>query len=217
MTNNGDAAEQVVRLTLEGVEVSAKIAGAGAKQIAAMLYAMSKDQHRTRGKIRLANLLKSGQELKVFTVSNQNLREFQREAKRYGVLYCALRGAKADPDGVTDIMVRASDAAKISRIVERFQLSQTVDVASIQAELGQEREGGASPSVKTRGRTTPSERPSGRSRAERKSSLDGDSRRTSVRGKLNEIKNAQAGKRENGKARNHARQGGKRLVKETGR
>ena len=34
MTNGGDAAEQVVRLSLEGFEVAAKLSGAAAKNIA---------------------------------------------------------------------------------------------------------------------------------------------------------------------------------------
>ena len=39
MSYSGDAAEQVVRMSLEGVEVAAKITGAGAKEIALLLYA----------------------------------------------------------------------------------------------------------------------------------------------------------------------------------
>ena len=34
MSYSGDAAEQVVRMSLEGAEVAAKITGAGAKQVA---------------------------------------------------------------------------------------------------------------------------------------------------------------------------------------
>lgn len=36
MTNGGDAAEQVVRLSLEGFEVAAKLSGAAAKNIAVL-------------------------------------------------------------------------------------------------------------------------------------------------------------------------------------
>lgn len=38
MNTSGEAAEQVVRMSLEGVEIVLKIAGAGAKNIAAMIY-----------------------------------------------------------------------------------------------------------------------------------------------------------------------------------
>ena len=60
MSYSGDAAEQVVRMSLEGVEVAAKITGAGAKEIALLLYAVLKDQKKTKGKMRLTNMLRSG-------------------------------------------------------------------------------------------------------------------------------------------------------------
>lgn len=130
--NNSDAADQVVNMSLKGIEVLAKISGEGAKNLAAYLYAVLKDQKKTKGKIRLESLLRNGKELKVFAVRNEDLKRFTHEAKRYGVLFCALRDKK-DTDGMCDIMVRAEDASKINRIVERFKLA-TVDTASIKGE-----------------------------------------------------------------------------------
>ena len=46
MNPGGDAAEQVLRLSLEGVEVAAKISGNGAKNIALLLYATLKQEQR---------------------------------------------------------------------------------------------------------------------------------------------------------------------------
>ena len=43
MNPGGDAAEQVVRLSLEGAEVAARISGNGAKNIALLLYAALKE------------------------------------------------------------------------------------------------------------------------------------------------------------------------------
>lgn len=81
-------------------------------------------------------MLKSGKELKVFTVSEEHLKQFALEAKRYGVVYCALRGKERSADGMVDIMVRAEDASKINRIVERFKLA-TVDAVSIKRDIEQ--------------------------------------------------------------------------------
>ena len=131
--NNSEAADQVVSMTLKGIEVIARISGVGAKNLATYLYAVLRDQKRTRGKTRLEGLLRRGKELKVFAVRNEDLRKFTEEAKRYGVLYCALRDKKS-LDGMCDIMVRAEDASKINRIVERFKLA-TVDTASIRSEI----------------------------------------------------------------------------------
>lgn len=133
MNTSSDAAEQVVRLTLDGVEVAAKLTGAGAKQVAVMLYAVLRDQKKTKGKTRLTNMLKSGKELSVFAVRDNDLQKFCSEAKKYGVLYCVLRDKDAS-DGLTDIMIKAEDKSKVNRIFERFELG-SVDLAAVKSEL----------------------------------------------------------------------------------
>jgi hypothetical protein len=133
MNPSGEVADQIVRMSLNGVEVAAKITGAGAEKLAKLLYAVFKDQKRIKGKIRLESMLRSGKELKVFAVKQEDLQKFTTEAKRYGVLYCVLRD-KSGNDGINDIMVRAEDASKISRIFDRFKLA-TVDTASIKNDI----------------------------------------------------------------------------------
>ena len=131
MNTGGEAAEQIVRMSLEGFEVAAKITGAGAKNIAILLYSILKEEKKTKGKARLTNMLRSGKELKVFTVKRGDLQKFTQEAKKYGVLYCVLADRKnKDPNAEVDVIARAEDASKISRIVERFSLA-SVDTASI--------------------------------------------------------------------------------------
>jgi len=134
---SGEAAEQVVRMSLEGAEVAVRLAGSGAKHLAILLYSILKDQKKTRGKIRLTNMLRSGKELKVFAVVDGDLPKFCEEAKKYGVLYTVLKD-RDSTDGLTDVMVRAEDASKINRIFERFHLT-TVDMGSVKAQIEQAR------------------------------------------------------------------------------
>ena len=138
MTNSGDAAEQVVRLSLEGFEVAARLTGSAAKNIAILLASVLKQEatqaNKTRGKARLTNMIKSGKELKVFSIPNKDLKKFTEQAKRYGVLYCVLRDKNTRGDNVPiDIIARAEDASKIQRIVEKFELGK-VDKAAIVTE-----------------------------------------------------------------------------------
>ena len=85
-------------------------------------------------------MLRSGKELKVFTVKNGDLNKFTQEAKKYGVLYCVLADRKnKDPNAEVDVIARAEDASKISRIVERFNLA-SVDTASIVTEVEKSRD-----------------------------------------------------------------------------
>ena len=137
MGYSGEAAEQVVRMSLNGVEVAAKLSGKAAERLAVLLYAVLKEQQKTKGKVRLTNMLKSGKELKVFAVKDTELQKFCEEAKKYGVLYCVLKDRDAN-DGLTDIMTRAEDASKINRIFERFGLA-SIDMGTVKTEIEKSR------------------------------------------------------------------------------
>ena len=202
MNPGGDTADQMAKMTLEGIEVAAKISGSAAKSLAAMLYAMLNDKKKVKGKTRLDALLRSGKELKVFALRHDDLKVFCEEAKRYGVLYSVLK-EKNNTDGICDIMVRAEDAAKISRIVDKFELA-TIDTKAIRESIMSQKENPlkdvkpmtaeehdkliqslmdeANP---TRVRTEKSDRPSGRSSKSTGTKARG---RTSVRKTLAEIR-----------------------------
>ena len=131
MNSSGDAAEQVVRLSLEGLEVVAKVSGEAAKSIAVLLISALKQEQKTKGRARLTNMIKSGKELKVYTVQQKDLKEFTKHAKKYGVLYTVLRDKNnKDKNAFVDIISRADDASKIQRIIDRFDLA-TVDKGTI--------------------------------------------------------------------------------------
>lgn len=137
MNHSGDAAEQMVRMSLDGVEVAAKITGSAAKEIAVFLVAALKNKDKNiklKGKTRLTSMLKSGKSLEIFSVKEGDLKNFMQGAKQYGIVYCVLRNTKNNSDGLCDIMVKADDAPKISRLVERFKLA-TVDKAKVETDL----------------------------------------------------------------------------------
>ena len=57
MNTGGEAAEQIVRMSLEGFEVAAKITGVGAKNIAILLYSILKEEQKTKGKAKTCGIL----------------------------------------------------------------------------------------------------------------------------------------------------------------
>lgn len=185
MTNN-EAPDQIVNMTLKGIETVAKISGLGAKNIAVYLYAVLNDQKRTKGKTRLQSMLRSEKRLKIFAVKKEDLPSFVREAKKYGVLYAVLKDKK-DIDGICDIMVRAEDASKINRIVERFKFS-AVDMADIRTETAKQKEDKNSEKKRAigRGKGSPSE-PSLNS----KEAIKDEFAKLSVRKELEAIKKTQ--------------------------
>ena len=146
--NSADTADQMMKMTLEGIQVAAEIGlkagGTAAKSLAVTLYAIISDNKKIKGKTNLDNLLKSNKELKVFAIHHSDLKKFCEEAKHYGVLYSVLK-EKNNTDGIVDIMVKAEDASKISRMVDKFDLA-TIDTKAIrESVLSQQKIKGAKP------------------------------------------------------------------------
>ena len=81
--NSGDAAEQIVRMSLEGAEVALKITGSAAKNIAAALYTVLKDQKKTKGKARIETMLRQQRPMTIYTVKKEDCPEFARQANTY--------------------------------------------------------------------------------------------------------------------------------------
>ena len=140
MNTSGEAADQVVRMSLEVGEAALKITGAGAKQLAVILYAVLKEQKKTKGRARLETLVRSGKPLTVYSVKESDLKQFVTEAKRYGILYCAVRNPKGSIDGMVDVVVKEEDAPRINRIVERFKFASVTEAAQIRTEIEKSRE-----------------------------------------------------------------------------
>lgn len=64
-------------------------------------------------------LLRSGKELRVFDLKEQDLTVFKQEAKKYGVLFSVIKDG-ANGNGHVDILAKAEDVSKLNRIFERL-------------------------------------------------------------------------------------------------
>lgn len=120
MNLGSEPADQIVRYTLEGAEVALKLSGLAAKNFAVFVYAVLKDQKKTRGKTHLVRMLKEQRPLKFFTVPSSQMREFAQEAKKRGLLFVPIRN-KQNP-GEVELVVFADDAAKVNRVMDRLNL-----------------------------------------------------------------------------------------------
>ena len=86
MSYSGETADQVVRMTLNGVEVAAKLSGKAAERVAILIAAALKGDKQTKGKARLETMLRSGKPSKVFDVKDEELGSYCRAAKETGVI-----------------------------------------------------------------------------------------------------------------------------------
>lgn len=77
MSTNGETADMVVRESIQITESAVKLAGLGAKNLAALLVAVAKDNPKLSGKTGLKRLIQDGEELAIFSVKQEDLRGFQ--------------------------------------------------------------------------------------------------------------------------------------------
>ena len=126
MNTSAEAADQIVRMSLNGAETALRISGKGAGGIAKLLYGMLKDMNKegkkTKGQIRLDNLLKSGKKLDIYQIPDRNLKKFCTDAKKYGILYTVLKD-RSRSDGITEVMVKSEDKRKLDRIVSDLEMA----------------------------------------------------------------------------------------------
>ncbi|MFR2590050.1 MAG: PcfB family protein [Ruthenibacterium lactatiformans] len=171
MNTGGDAAERLVRDSLMITEEAVKLAGLGAKNLAAILVALAKEEEKTHSPTRLTRLLRSGEELKLLPIKSEDLRQFRQLAKEYGVLFCPIKNKSLD-NGLNDILFPASAAASVNRVLEHMGYPVPREKAvEVKKEAARGRSGSAS---QTRGhgsdsnaRTTATERPSVRAAIDR--------------------------------------------------
>ena len=171
MNTGGDAAERLVRDSLMITEEAVKLAGLGAKNLAAILVALAKEEEKTHGPTHLTRLRRSGEELKLLPIKSEDLRQFRQLAKEYGVLFCPIKNKSLD-NGLNDILFPASAAASVNRVLEHMGYPVPREKAvEVKKEAARGRSGSAS---QTRGhgsdsnaRTTATERPSVRAAIDR--------------------------------------------------
>ena len=119
MSTSGETADLVVKESIQITESAVKLAGLGAKNLAALLIAIAKDNPKLAGKTGLKRLIQDGEELTIFSIKQDDLKGFQMESKRYGVLFYPIVN-KVEKTGTVEIMAKAKDARQISRIFERM-------------------------------------------------------------------------------------------------
>ena len=119
MSTNGETADLMVREGIQITESALKLAGLGAKNLAALLIALANDNQKLAGKTNLKRLIHDGEELTIFSVKQEDLKGFQMESKRYGVLFYPIIN-RVEKTGTVEVMAKAKDAQQINRIFERM-------------------------------------------------------------------------------------------------
>jgi len=116
---SGDAADRLLKLMIDGVEVTIKLAGSGTKNLATALYAHFNGKKQLKGATNLNKLLSSGKELRIFRLAESDLSVFKTQAKKYGVLFSAIKDTRSDK-GYVDLFIKAEDIVKVNHVLGRM-------------------------------------------------------------------------------------------------
>lgn len=119
MNTSGEVADLMVKEGLQITEEVAKLTGLGAKNLAAILIALLKEDNKLQGKTNLKKLLKSDKPLCILQIKEKDIGKFNSEAKKYGVLFTAVTD-KTNNTGLCDIIAKQDDVTKLNYIMERM-------------------------------------------------------------------------------------------------
>ena len=119
MNTSGEVADLMVKESIQVTESAAKLAGLGAKNLAAIIIALVNDDNKLQGKTNLKQLLKADKPLCILQIKENDLNKFNQEAKKYGVLFTAVSD-KANTTGLCDVIAKQEDVTKLNYIMEKM-------------------------------------------------------------------------------------------------
>ena len=119
MEVSGEAADLVMK---EGVQISEeaiKLLARGAKNLAALLYALAKDQKKLYGKVSMNRLLSEQRPIEVLPLRTEDFDEFKRRAKKVGLLFAAVEDKKGDAPYL-DVLTNIDHLSQANYILEQM-------------------------------------------------------------------------------------------------
>lgn len=117
MDVSGDVADLMVKEGIQLTEASIKLLAAGGKNLAAFLWALSRDSKKLVGKTNMARLLRENKELKVFHIKETDLPEFRSFAKK-NVLFSVIKDTRRT-DGIVDLVTNTDFVSQVNLFMER--------------------------------------------------------------------------------------------------
>lgn len=117
MSLEGDTADKMVHEGLEITETAIKLAGLGAKNLAALLLALLRDNVKLKGKTNMNRLLRTDSPLASFTIKTEDIAKFKKLATERGVLFTFVKNHH-DKKALCDVISRGGDSAQVNTILE---------------------------------------------------------------------------------------------------
>lgn len=114
-----EAADVVVRESLQATEAAAKLTLEGMKNVAALLLAIAKQDMKVVGETTAKRLAKDSAPAVVIPIKAEDRAKFQKLAKEFGVLYFIAQ-KKGNNTGILNVVSNQNYAAQLNAVMEQM-------------------------------------------------------------------------------------------------
>lgn len=119
MDVSAEAADVVVRESLQATEAAAKLTLEGMKNVAALLLAIAKQDMKVVGETTAKRLAKDSAPAVVIPIKAEDKAKFQKLAKEFGVLYFIAQ-KKGNDSGILNVVSNQNYAAQLNAVMEQL-------------------------------------------------------------------------------------------------
>lgn len=122
MSEEIQQAVQIIRVAYDGVEIAMKLGNASLSQMKKALDFLIAllEQEKTMGKTNMRKLLIKGGDLQVFQFDTEELRQVEKMAKKYGILYSVLPDINK-ADGKSEIIFHTEAVPRINMMMQKLK------------------------------------------------------------------------------------------------
>ncbi len=117
---NAEAADLVVKESIQATESAVKLAGAGLKNVAALLLALQRQDNKVVGKTSTKRLARDPAPAVVVPLKQEDIGQFKKLAKEYGILYFIAQ-KKGNDTGFVNIVSNQNYAAQLNAVMVAMQ------------------------------------------------------------------------------------------------
>ena len=119
MDVSAEAADVVVRESLQATEAAAKLTLEGMKNVAALLLAIAKQDMKVVGETTAKRLAKDSAPAVVIPIKAEDRAKFQKLAKEFGVLYFIAQ-KRGNNTGILNVVSNQNYAAQLNAVMEQM-------------------------------------------------------------------------------------------------
>ena len=117
MDVSAEAADLVVKESLQATESAAKLLGSGMKNVAALLLALARDDYKVVGKTNSKRLARDPTPAEVIRIKKEDIGKFQKLAKEFGVLFFFAQ-KKGNESGYINVVSSQNYIPQLNAVME---------------------------------------------------------------------------------------------------